>query len=85
MKKLGLLGLILAAGLTLSACGSAAGTSSGSSSAGGHVDITLWHTPSGANGETLAAMVNLFNLQHPNITVKAEDAGNYDDEYKKLL
>ncbi len=85
MKRHGLMGLILAAGLALSACGGAETTSSASAGAGGHVDITLWHTQSGANGETLGAMVNLFNLQHPNITVKSEFAGNYDDEYKKLL
>ena len=86
MKRHALVGLIiLVAGLALAACGGATSASSPSASSGGHIDITLWHTQSGANGETLAAMVKLFNEQHPNITVKAEFAGSYDDEYKKLL
>ncbi len=76
-----------------STAASAAGSPSGgttSSPAGAlvsaaHVDITLWHTQQGANGDNLAFMVKLFNDTHPNITLKAEYAGSYDDEYKKLL
>src|SRR5579862_306551 len=87
--KLPAFGLITAAALALAACAgpsnpsSATGTGSGSTSA--HIEITLWNTQAGPNGDSLKAMVDQFNASHPNITVKDEFAGNYDDEYKKLL
>src|SRR5262249_42951343 len=49
------------------------------------VEVTLWHTQAGPNGESINAMVSQFNASHPGITVSAEYVGSYDDEYKKLL
>jgi ABC-type glycerol-3-phosphate transport system substrate-binding protein len=67
--------------------GSAAGGSASTNGAAtaGRVEITLWNTQAGPNGDSLKAVVDQFNASHPNITVKDEFAGNYDEEYKKLL
>jgi len=49
------------------------------------VEITLWHTQTGANADNLNKIIADFQTKNPNIKVKAENQGSYTDVYKKSV
>ncbi len=50
---------------------------------GSTVEIQFWHGQSGTQEKALAALIDKFQAQYPNIKVKATFQGNYTDLYKK--
>jgi ABC-type glycerol-3-phosphate transport system substrate-binding protein len=49
------------------------------------VQLSFWHTQTGANQDKLNAIIDTFNASQPSIRVSPEFQGNYDDIYKKLV
>lgn len=48
------------------------------------VEITFWHTQTGASQEKLKQIIASFEAKNPNIKVKAELQPNYTDLFKKI-
>lgn len=70
------LGCILAAG-TLTACG-------GAERGEGPIELTFWHSSSGAAADAVTKLVNEFNETHSDVHVTAFYQGNYADAITKL-
>ncbi len=49
------------------------------------VEVTFWHTQVRANEEKLKKIIGDFEAKNPNIKIKAEYQGSYDDLYKKTI
>lgn len=77
--------LLLIAMLVLSACagGSAPSSSSESGKTGGKTQISFWTPFSGGDGEFMAAMVDKFNQENPDIQVE-QLSNRSEDYYTKL-
>jgi multiple sugar transport system substrate-binding protein len=89
MKRLILLPLI-AATLTLPACGgtssnTSSGAKAGASTSGGHTSITLWEGYTETEANAIKALAAEFNKSHPNITVNVQFYGNNDYALQKVL
>lgn len=74
-----------AAAVSTAASPAAASSAAASAATGAKVSITLWHTQSEQTAGPLNDLITKFNATHPNITVKGEFVGNYDQEYQKLI
>jgi multiple sugar transport system substrate-binding protein len=74
----------IAAGVLVSGCG---GSSAGNtkSSAGGHVNIVVWHGYTETEAVAFKKLVAQFNATHPSITVTAQSYGNSDYALQKVL
>ena len=48
------------------------------------VSLVFWHTQSGPNADKLMQVIQGFQQKYPNITIDAQNTGNYTDNYKKL-
>lgn len=52
---------------------------------GKKVQLTFWHTKTGAKADKLTSLINAFNGSQAVVTVQPQFQGNYTDLYKKLL
>lgn len=52
---------------------------------GKKLELSFWHTQTGANQDKLNAIVEAFNASQPSVRINPEFQGNYDDLFKKLL
>jgi len=52
---------------------------------GDKIDISFWHTQTGAKADKLNAIIDAFNRSQPSVTVKPEFQGDYNAIFKKLL
>ncbi|MET8160805.1 extracellular solute-binding protein [Sphaerisporangium sp. NPDC005289] len=81
MSKTGIVAALVAAALTLAACGSSGSSgTSGTSGGGGSNEaktLTLWHYEgaTSAMGVAWAEAVKRFEASHPNVKVKVEEKG----------
>jgi multiple sugar transport system substrate-binding protein len=53
--------------------------------AGKKIQLTFWHAKSGAKGDKLTSIINVFNSSQSIINVVPQFQGSYTDLYKKLL
>jgi multiple sugar transport system substrate-binding protein len=76
----------IAAGVLVCGCGGSSGSSASTkSSAGGHVNIVLWHGYTETEAVAIKKLVAEFNATHPSITVTAQSYGNSDYALQKVL
>ncbi|MEW6233186.1 MAG: ABC transporter substrate-binding protein [Chloroflexota bacterium] len=76
-----LLTILIAASLTLPACGPAPGTPTPT----GPVKIAFWHSMgAGLGGKGMEELVKRFNESQKNVVVEATFQGSYDDSLNKL-
>jgi len=84
MKRLSLfVSLLVVVSFLLGACGE-----TGPQLGQEQVDVTFWHTQTGANATALDEMVKTFNDtvgKAKKVTIKAEYQGNYTQLYQKVL
>jgi multiple sugar transport system substrate-binding protein len=73
----------IAAGVLVSGCGGS--SSNTKSSAGGHVNIVVWHGYTETEAVAFKKLVAEFNATHPSITVSAQSYGNSDYALQKVL
>jgi multiple sugar transport system substrate-binding protein len=73
----------IAVGVLASGCGGSSANTK--SSAGGHVNIVLWHGYTETEAVAIKKLVAEFNATHPSITVTAQSYGNSDYALQKVL
>ncbi|HDJ29595.1 MAG TPA: ABC transporter substrate-binding protein, partial [Candidatus Acetothermia bacterium] len=75
MKRLFLIGLVLALALSLTAGAAMADK----------VKITWWHAMSGSRLDVVKSIVESFNATHPNIELTAMFTGSYAETLTKFI
>ncbi|MDI6857279.1 MAG: ABC transporter substrate-binding protein [Dehalococcoidia bacterium] len=86
MRRLGIVaaGLALVVGVFLAACGGD-DESAGNGGAPGPVTITLWHSETASNNDSLAWLVERFNASQDQVRVQAVYQGSDDELAAKLI
>jgi sn-glycerol 3-phosphate transport system substrate-binding protein len=70
--------------ILLAACGGG-NAAPGATQPAGPVTITLWHSMTAANQDTLKALADTFNRSQSEVTVNLVFQGTYDDSLNKFL
>jgi sn-glycerol 3-phosphate transport system substrate-binding protein len=70
--------------ILLAACGGG-NAAPGATQSAGPVTITLWHSMTAANQDTLKALADTFNRSQSEVTVNLVFQGTYDDSLNKFL
>jgi sn-glycerol 3-phosphate transport system substrate-binding protein len=78
------LGFALLMGISTMAC-SGGGKSDGNEATSGPVTVTLWHSETTSEGDTLARLVDRFNASQNEVKVQATFQGSDDELVAKLI
>lgn len=86
MRRLGIVaaGLAFAVGVSLGACGGD-DESAGNGGAPGPVAVTLWHSETASNNDSLARLVDRFNASQGEVRVQAIYQGSDNELAAKLI